>query len=85
MSIKGHKICFLECWLLWNDLSGKFTARQTLHMQFNITCTHQNWLAGGAGSDFLLYDLLSGFQNELMSSSVGVDYSCPQEMYQRDD
>jgi hypothetical protein len=54
-------------------------------MQFNITCTHQNWLAGGAGSDFLLYDLLSGFQNELMSSSVGVDYSCPQEMYQRDD
>jgi hypothetical protein len=65
--------------------SQRKPARQTLHMQFNITCTHQNWMPGGAGSDSWLCDLLSGFQNVPTSSSEGVYYSCPQEMNQRDD
>jgi hypothetical protein len=48
-------------------------------------CTHQNWMPGGAVSDSWLCDLLSGFQNVPTSPSEGVDYSCPQEMNQRDD
>jgi hypothetical protein len=82
---EGHKIFFLVCWLLWNELSESFPARQTLHMQFNITRTHQNWMPGGAGPGSWLCDLLSGFQNVPTSSFEGVDYSCSQEMNQRDD